>query len=354
MRTSIAGLFNANRSNVCHGISCVLAAGVMGSVIVLSSHAYSDTVPAEFNSARATAALKPLSLDGNQAQTNELVDYLKYYKLTFADTIRYSGTFQSGEKTLAAHVFVPRNSRAVVFLLHGYYDHTGIQRNIIAHLLSENFTVVIYDQPGHGLSDGKRASIDNFDEYLMVFRDFVNIITCQLPGPYHVVAHSMGCSPVIEHLLNGNSDCIQRIVLIAPLIRSAAWHIAGIGNAAAGLFVDSVPRVFRKNSSDRDFLTFLKNDPLQTKHVPTKWICALRTWNKKIEAYSGSPRKMLVIQGTKDTTVAWRHNMQFISVKFPNAKIIFVEEGGHQLINESSAIRNRIFRMISGYLNKPE
>ena len=168
------------------------------------------------------------------------------------------------------------------------------------------------------------------------------------------MAHSTGCSAVLDYLADKDRDPFGRIVLAAPLIRSTAWHVSGLANAIVGVFADSVPRVFRKNSSDEAFLDFMKQDPLQARRVPKKWVRALRRWSKGSQTWDQSQRHLKVIQGTADTTVAWRYNMKFIAAKFPNAEIELVEKGGHQLINESDGLRSAVLTAISDYLAREE
>ena len=62
----------------------------------------------------------------------------------------------------------------------------------------------MYDHPGHGLSSGARASIDDFSEYVSVLEDFLRIARVHLPGPYHLVAHSMGGAVTLDYLLTAD------------------------------------------------------------------------------------------------------------------------------------------------------
>ncbi|SUV72968.1 lysophospholipase [Acinetobacter baumannii] len=39
-------------------------------------------------------------------------------------------------------------------LLHGYLEHSGIYQPIIREILEQGFSVITYDLPGHGLSNG--------------------------------------------------------------------------------------------------------------------------------------------------------------------------------------------------------
>ena len=114
-----------------------------------------------------------------------------------------------------------------------------------------------------------------------------------------------------------------------------------------GDMVDSLPRKFRNNSSDKGFVRFMKRDPLQEHRVPMAWVKAHRAWVDRIERASISQKPIRILQGTKDTTVSWQYNLEFLRVKFPNAEVLLIENGRHQLINESDELRNRTLKFIA-------
>ncbi|MED5413144.1 MAG: alpha/beta fold hydrolase, partial [Pseudomonadota bacterium] len=55
--------------------------------------------------------------------------------------------------------------KGTVFIIHGYFDHTGLYGHLIKHCLQKGLTVISFDLPGHGLSSGDPASIDSFNQY---------------------------------------------------------------------------------------------------------------------------------------------------------------------------------------------
>jgi alpha-beta hydrolase superfamily lysophospholipase len=113
---------------------------------------------------------------------------------------------------------------------------------------------------------------------------------------------------------------------------------------------NSVPKLSPKTSADEEFLEFSRNDPLQAKHVPTKWFSALVEWNNRIKASGPSTLPVMVIQGTADNTVDWKYNLEFIKEKFPRADILMIEGGGHHLINEILPMRTEVIQIIADYL----
>jgi len=297
-------------------------------------------------------AIKPLD-DFSGEYPDSVIDYFKFYGLDFDsnDVEHVFGTFKSGDHTLVGHIYKPAEYKATVFVLHGYFDHCGQLNFLVKHLLEAGYAVVAFDLPGLGLSTGERGAIDDFAQYSQALIDFVDKVRPQLNGPYHFVGHSTGASAVIDHLLTNNDTIFGRVVLTAPLVHCAAWERSKIGYNEKIQFVKSVPRVFRKNSSDADFLDFVKNkDPLQTRTIPLKWVKALHGWNNKIADLPPCEKPVKIIQGTKDTTVDWRFNIKFLQEKFSNVEVRLIENANHELFNESVDIRKEVFLQISHYL----
>ncbi|OGS21366.1 MAG: hypothetical protein A3J83_05150 [Elusimicrobia bacterium RIFOXYA2_FULL_40_6] len=294
--------------------------------------------------------LIPLDFSNNYKYSKINLEYFSYYGLNFDKVKHVFGTFKSGSKVLAAHFYIPNKYTATVVLMHGYLDHTGILKNAIKDLLEQNYAVAVYDVQGHGLSSEERAEINDFRQYSVVFDDFMNITKNNLHGPYNIISFSMGAAITMEYLLNQGKYNFDKIVFVAPLVKSASWQVSKIGYFFGKYFLDNVPRSFRNDSSDKEFLSFYRNDPLQTKKIPLVWVNALIKWNERIKSTRPNNKKILILQGTKDRIVSWRENLEFLKTKFPNAKVVLIQDADHQLYNENRDIRMRVFNEINSYL----
>jgi alpha-beta hydrolase superfamily lysophospholipase len=294
--------------------------------------------------------LRPLEFRDAPTPSDATRAYFSYYGLDLPATQHVFGTVRSGAYTLAVHAFVPAQAKATVVLVHGYYDHAGIWRHVLRRLVDTGYAVMLYDQPGHGLSDGDRASIGDFGEYVKAFGDVLDVCRTHLPPPIHVVGHSLGAGIVMDRLMNTDPPEVRQVVLLAPLIRSAAWGLSGIGYALTPAWVTSLPRIFRRNSSDAAFRRAVKEDPLQYRRVPQAFVRAHRAWAARMEGYPSSARRVTIIQGDRDTTVAWQYNLGFVQRKFPQARSVMIHGGGHQLMNERTPLRAEVLRQVTAGL----
>ena len=305
-----------------------------------------------FDAALVRRSLQPLSLSGPMHYPKAVLDYFHYYGLDHPSLPHYFGTFCSGPYICAVHVYKQDSVRGTVFLVHGYYDHTGILKNLISLLLDEKFCVAALDLPGHGLSNGEPASIDSFEEYSTVFRDFLAAIGPSLPKPFSVLGHSTGCAVILNFLFKGNTVPFRDIILIAPLIRSEYWYLSKAAYALTSPFFPIMPRWLRRESSDTAFLSWFARDPLQVQRFPVRWGTALYTWENRIDTVTPRHFPVTIIQGTEDNTVDWRHNVPFLEQKIPGCSVFYIKTGRHQLMNESEPLRKQTMDCIRNILER--
>ncbi len=267
-------------------------------------------------------------------------------------TTRHSGYFECRGERIAAHCFTPAGPPAgSVFLLHGYYDHVGLYQHPIRWCLEHGFTVLAWDLPGHGLSTGPRATIRSFDRY----RETVEAVlqrAAGLPAPWHCIGQSTGAAVFMEYLFQhrctrANSP-FQQVVLFAPLVRPAGWGPGEIAYRLVHRWIDGLPRKFKENSDDAEFLDFLAHrDPLQARRLPVQWLGAMREWMHAFLHYPATDISPLIIQGMQDQTVDWRFNLSVLREKFDHPEEVYLPDARHHLANESAANRALLFARLN-------
>lgn len=281
-----------------------------------------------------------------------LLDYCRYYSIDFASQraqVQHRvGTISSGPHSLVTHLWTQPGAASNLLLLHGYMDHTGLFNKLIDYGLSRNCNVLMFDLPGHGLSSGEPAVIDDFGDYSQAIHDVLSAV--DLPVlPLWVMAQSTGGAALIDYA-SRYAWPFAATVLLAPLVRPAGWFQMRIAQLLLGPVVASVPRKFTKNSSDPEFLDFVQRDPLQSQRISVRWIGALRRWLRRLRQQDLGVGSALVIQGDADTTVDWRYNMGAVARLLPGSQVEYLAGAGHQLANESLELRQRYYACIDAYL----
>ena len=304
-------------------------------------------MPAPFSPDSLRASLQPLA--AGQPLSSEGLAYQRFYGLDFphrpAPVKRQLGRFSAGGYDLVSQVWWPDAAPvATLFLIHGFYDHMGLYRHVVEWGLNRGFVVIACDLPGHGLSSGERASIDDFAQYQATLQGlFIEAQSLQLPQPWHLCGQSTGGAIVLDHLLHyGEQSPAQgQAILLSPLVRPRDWGWSKFSYYLLRPFVKGIARRFSENSNDPDFLPFLQADPLQPVRLPTAWVGALARWIPRIEGASPSTRLPLVIQGQDDKTVDWQHNLEVLKAKFNQPQVLLLPGARHHLANETAEIREQ-------------
>jgi alpha-beta hydrolase superfamily lysophospholipase len=190
--------------------------------------------------------------------------------------------------------------------------------------------------------------IDDFRDYGRAVADVV--AAAELPPvPLWVMAQSTGCAALVEYARHFSWP-FAAAVMLAPLVRPVGWRWGRLAQALLHRFVGSVERKFTANSSDRDFLALLRRDPLQCRRLPLRWVTALRNWLATLPRADLGVGPALLVQGDADKTVDWRYNLEFFRDLFPGSQVCLLPGAGHQLANESVAVRESYLDMVDHYL----
>lgn len=139
-------------------------------------------MPATFDPDLLRASLRPLA--EAQPLSAQAQAYQRFYGLDLP-VKRGLGRFAVGGFEVVGQVWWPEQPVATLFLLHGFYDHMGLYRHVIEWALERQWAVIACDLPGHGLSSGERASIDDFAVYQAVLQglfDEARSSICPSPG----------------------------------------------------------------------------------------------------------------------------------------------------------------------------
>jgi len=309
------------------------------------------------DSIKLRESLAPIEFNGPSNSNAYTQAYYEHYGLSFDDNLPLEshriGKLPSGDFELVCqHFAVPvGQQRGTVFLLHGYFDHSGLFGHLIKHCLEQGLAVVIFDLPGHGLSSGNQASIKTFNQYSDAFLRVISEADFQqLNKPWFTMGQSTGAAVIINGILEGKFPVeeFEKVVFLAPLVYPRHWKRTRILFSLVRWFVSSSKRNFAVNSHDQEFLQFIRNsDDLQSQRLPRDWVVAMIRYQKKLRRSNTIDLPVSIIQGTHDTTVDWGRNIKLLETKFSGSKTFLINGGRHHLVNESKEFREAVFTLVN-------
>ena len=213
---------------------------------------------------------------------------------------------------MAGQAWLPEQPSATLFLLHGYYDHMGLYRHVIEWALRQGFAVISCDLPGHGLSSGERASINDFAVYQQVLQAlFEQARALQLPRPWHLCGQSTGGAIAVDHLLyqGAHSPVDGQVILLAPLVRPCAWRWSKFSYRVLRHFVNGIERRFVRIPTTLPSCRFSRPTPATAPAAHCLGGCPDRL-GQTHRGCAKSTRRPLIVQGEADGTVightTWR------------------------------------------------
>lgn len=236
-----------------------------------------------------------------------------------------------GGKSIAIHIFRPpflKRRRGTVFLHHGYLDHSALRVPLAMEFVKRGWTVVGVDLPGHGLSSGKRADIDNLDDYAAAFEAAMK--ARYWAKPWRAVGHSTGAATILLTMQN-NGRKFDFVVLEAPLVRTFMWTpTMWLKDLVEGK-IETMPRRSEGTHADEPFFQLCVKDPFYVADVPLHWFDAVERYYQSTLEWKPIKGRVLILQGEKDTAVDTKYNLAFLREILPDAEIIDIENGRHHL-----------------------
>ena len=134
-------------------------------------------------------------------------------------------------KPLAAFRYAAENPKGTVLVLHGFTECAAKFSELIFSLLQNGYSVLAYDQRGHGASwrdervpDLSLTHVTRFEEYVQDLRAVCDQALKDMPKPWYIFSHSMG-GAVNVAFLEEFPGVFEKAVLCAPMI---APHRAGM------------------------------------------------------------------------------------------------------------------------------
>ncbi|MFA4875608.1 MAG: lysophospholipase [bacterium] len=124
--------------------------------------------------------------------------------------------------------WIPQDPRALVVYVHGFGDHIGRACGLVGRLVELDCACALFDQRGHGRSEGRRGHIDRFMDWVDDLASFIHFSRGEVAPevPVFIVATSLGALIGINYLLTHAAPIAGMVTLgaaISPTVSVPEW-----------------------------------------------------------------------------------------------------------------------------------
>jgi len=234
----------------------------------------------------------------------------------------------------------PNIQKGIVVLLHGMGEHSSRYAHVAEKLVDNNFTVVTYDNFGHGRTSGKRGCNPNYEALLSVV-DHVIVKAQELhpDKPVFLYGHSMGGNLVINYSLQKKHK-LKGVIVTSPFLKLAfnppAWKMF-LGK----LLLKIAPSITLGNELNPNHVSreknevnkYIKDELIHNKISPNYSLTILETGKWAIQNANMLAIPMFIVHGTEDKIIDHKGSISFAK-NTSLALLKLYKNGYHELHND--------------------
>ena len=247
-----------------------------------------------------------------------------------------SGTTRSSDGTqLATYSWSPEGEAiGQIVLVHGVGEHMGRYEHVAQALVAAGYAVRAVDFRGHGHSEGRRGHVDRWERYVEDLRAAVAL----QPGPYAIVAHSMGTMVSLDHLRDAHAwGYVGSATTVGIGVKAPQWKLK-----AAGFLSKVWPTLKQSNEipashicSDPAVVKTYLADPLVFSTITPRWFIEVLAVQERIRAAAAHyDTPALVLYGEDDQIISIPDLVDFCSRYKAEMTVVSYPNMRHEVLNE--------------------
>jgi alpha-beta hydrolase superfamily lysophospholipase len=265
---------------------------------------------------------------------------------------------RDGTRLFYRRVAASGTRRGRVLVIHGFAEHGGRYLHVLGGLAAKGFEAWALDLRGHGRSDGRRAFVRRFDDYLEDVHALVETAAQDRASvPSFILGHSMG-GLVSTRFVEERPAGLKGLLLSSPFFR-VKYPIPLVKRAAARVLTHVTPWLALPTGLDPDSLAcdpevgrLYMADPLVTHVATTRWFTETTGAQQVALAKAASlALPVLVVAGGSDPLVDPEATRRFFAhLETPDRTIRMWDALRHEILNERE--KDEILAYVIEWLEK--
>ena len=247
------------------------------------------------------------------------------------------------------HSWPVPHPKGVVFLVSGLGEHTVRYQMLSAKFNAEGFTTFSLDHQGHGASEGDRAHVERFQDYVDDYLLFVRTMLAANPAlaalPKFLLGHSMG-GLIAVHARNQSAEHGLQwtgTILSAPALRADPKVATPVKIFLAGLLANLLPKLAldplnsQNVSRSKQVVELYSTDPLVYHGgIRARWGNeVLQAMRRVGERYDQVTWPFLLLHGREDRITHISGSLDFFEHVPSTDKVLRTYQGMfHEVFNE--------------------
>lgn len=249
------------------------------------------------------------------------------------------------------------NPKAIICLVHGMGEHSGRYEHVAKFLNENNFSMLAFDQRGHGKSDGKRGHTPSYDLLMSDISLLLNHADSLFQNvPKFLYGHSLGGNLVLNYSLR-KSPKISGVICSSPWLKlafeppAAKVTMAKIVNGIFPAFTQSSNIDESAISRDITAVNKYKTDPLVHDKISSNMFLSIH--NSGLWALQNAQNfslPLLLFHGTADRLTSHKASEEFASKIKSDITFKLWDGFYHEPHNEPE--KQEVFILIKNWLEK--
>jgi alpha-beta hydrolase superfamily lysophospholipase len=271
----------------------------------------------------------------------------------------FSLTSKDGIK-LQGFTFKPEKPVFSLIVVHGVGEHSKRYLSFAKKISAANGACYLYDQRGHGGSDGKRGHVAKFVNYSNDLLDIFEMVFSKSQGcPVFVYGHSMGSVVATLFALSYQAK-IKGLILSGfpaiPSISIVGWPLKLIKSIRKIAPLQNIPTLLNPKHlcHDPNVWKAYEEDPMINKTVTLNWAAEFYSALKEIKNNIHNLFvPLLMLHGSDDKIAKLKGAQQTFQTIHSTDKTLQIYKGQrHELLNEVSPIPDQVTDCMLDWMQK--